>query len=333
MNILLSSIGRRGYIADYFRSVLPSESKIIGTTDRHSLNSEFTVGLLSCDDSFILPSVKCSDYIDSLLELCQREKVSMMCSLFDQDCHVLSEHLDKFRSIGVTTFVPNRRVSNICFDKLNTHQFLEKIGVGTPSTFSTIEDFLQSDIAYPVIVKPRYGFASLDIHFAKNEKEILACFDPEVHIIQEILGGEEHSFDIFNDLHGNVLSCVIKRKLKMRAGETDQAITIKNKRLLDLAIFIGEALGHAGPLDVDFFVEGDKINVLEFNPRFGGGYPLAHAAGACFPELMVDITTGQQPRSIVGQYKENIVMLKDMNPIVMPLDSLLSVVDMRVSGE
>jgi len=322
MNILLSTIGRRSYIADYFRSAMNEKCVIIGTTDRHDFDSEFTVGLLSCDKSFILPSVKSPDYVEALLKLCQQEKVNMMCSLFDMDCHILSDHLDKFQALGVTTFIPNRDVSDICFDKLKTHQFLEGIGVGSPATFCTVEDFLKSGTSYPVIIKPRYGFASLDMHFAKNEQELLAFFNSEVHIIQEMLGGQEHSFDILNDLNGEVLSCVIKRKLKMRAGETDQAITIKNDKLLDLALFVGKALGHVGPLDVDVFVDGDTFHILEFNPRFGGGYPLAHAAGARFPELMVEMACGRKPENIVGQYIENLVMVKDMKPIAITLNAI-----------
>ena len=76
MNILLSTIGRRSYIADYFRSAIrKSGGNIIGTTDRHDLESEFTVGLLACDKSFVVPSVKSPDYIDALLEICRQEKI------------------------------------------------------------------------------------------------------------------------------------------------------------------------------------------------------------------------------------------------------------------
>lgn len=326
MNILLSTVGRRSYIADYFRSAIRSSGgNIIGTTDRHDLDSEFTVGLLACDKSFVVPSVKSPDYIETLLDICKHENVKMMCSLFDMDCHILSDHLEKFQALGVTTFIPDRKVSDICFDKLKTHQFLNEIGVGSPATFCSLEEFNKSPAAYPVIIKPRYGFASLDMHFAKNEAELLAYFNPDVHIIQELLGGKEHSFDILTDLDGNVLSCVVKRKLKMRAGETDQAITIKNDKLLDLALFVGEKLGYAGPLDVDVFVDGDNFHILEFNPRFGGGYPLAHAAGARFPELMMEIASGGKPKEIIGQYIEDMVMVKDMKPVTMPLDEIYAV--------
>lgn len=324
MNILLSTIGRRSYIADFFKQVSPQAIQVIGTTDRHDIDSEFTVGLLSCDRGYIVPSIANRDYVDAILDICRKEKIDLVCSLFDQDCHILSNHLDRFRELGVVPLLPGRKVSEICFDKILTDRFLVDAGVGSPATFSSIDAFQASGIAYPVVVKPRFGFASLNMFFAKNERELLGCFDPEVHIIQETLGGHEYSFDILNDLQGKVLSCVVKRKLKMRAGETDQAITVRDDRLLELAVFLGERLGHAGPLDVDLFVSDEgAVHVLEFNPRFGGGYPISHAAGARFPELIVEMARGGSPQPIIGQYQENIVMMKDIKVVARPLNSLM----------
>jgi carbamoyl-phosphate synthase large subunit len=322
MKILLSTIGRRSYIANYFKDVSPGNIHVIGTSDRHSLDTEFTVGLLSCNESFIVPPINAKNYTQVLLEVCRKNKVAMICSFFDQDCHALSEHLDEFYEMGTVPFLPNRNVSDICLDKIKTIEFLKDIGVGSPATYASIEAFKASKFGYPVVVKPRYGFASLNMFIVNNDRELFGCFEADMHIIQEMLPGAEYGIDILNDLNGQVLSCVVKRKLKMRAGETDQAITVKDKRLLDLAVFLGESMGHAGPLDVDVFATPERISVLEFNPRFGGGYPLSHAAGARFPELMLDMAKGKQPKSIIGSYQADIVMMKDINVVTRRLQNL-----------
>ena len=46
----------------------------------------------------------------------------------------------------------------------------------------------------------------------------------------------------------------------------------------------------------------------EINGRFGGGYPLAHAAGARFPELIIQMALGDSPSSLLGEYDRGIVM-------------------------
>jgi len=325
MNVLLSVIGRRGYIADYFRDA--GAKKIVGTSDRHGEDSEFTVGFGSADRNYVLPSVNSDRYVDTLLQVCEDEEIEIVTSLFDQDCHVLSDHLDAFRDLGVLPFLPTRRASDICLDKVETVRFLNEAGIQGPATFLSVEEFSASGIGYPVVVKPRFGFASLDMHFVSNERELRGCFDPSRHIIQQMLKGQEFSFDVLMDVQGKVISCVVKRKIKMRAGETDQAITVKNKALLELGVAIGEAMGYAGPLDVDLFVDGDDVRILELNPRFGGGYPASHAAGAMFPDLMVEMAKGRSPKSILGSYRENIVMMKriavDSRPITAMTDNVI----------
>ena len=50
---------------------------------------------------------------------------------------------------------------------------------------------------------------------------------------------------------------------------------------------IGEALGHICNLDCDIFESGGRFYLLEMNPRFGGGYPFSHMAGANYPAAIV----------------------------------------------
>jgi carbamoyl-phosphate synthase large subunit len=38
---------------------------------------------------------------------------------------------------------------------------------------------------------------------------------------------------------------------------------------------------------VDVFWDGEKAYILEFNPRFGGGYPFSHIAGVNLPKAIV----------------------------------------------
>ena len=78
MKILLSCIGRRGYIADYFKAHLHMNNSIIATG-----NSEITPGFKHCDASFIVPDITSPDYIPTLLDLVG--KVKHLLSVLDKD--------------------------------------------------------------------------------------------------------------------------------------------------------------------------------------------------------------------------------------------------------
>src|SRR5690606_16425292 len=111
---------------------------------------------------------------------------------------------------------------------------------------------------YPVFVKPRWGTGSIGIEIARTEEELELAYsllkfrlsrtilsdisqsDPERSVlIQEMISGEEYGLDIINNLKGEYVTTFTKRKLSMRAGETDKARTVHNTHLMEL----GEKLG------------------------------------------------------------------------------------------
>jgi carbamoyl-phosphate synthase large subunit len=138
-------------------------------------------------------------------------------------------------------------------------------------------------------------------------------FQNEVElIIQEKCRGEEFSFDMLYDLEGQLVRVFCKKKIQMRAGETDQAETINNAGMIHLGEFIGNKFTNIGPLDIDFFVdENGDYQLLEFNPRFGGGYPISHFVGANFPHLMLEIARGNKVEYSHINYPSNVIMMKE----------------------
>jgi len=57
---------------------------------------------------------------------------------------------------------------------------------------------------------------------------------------------------------------------------------------------IGSILGHVGNLDCDVIVEESTPYILEMNPRFGGGYPFLHVAGANIPAALLAWASGER---------------------------------------
>ena len=105
-------------------------------------------------------------------------------------------------------------------------------------------------------------------------------------MIQQFAPGEEYGFDLFGDRDFRPISVFCKRKIAMRAGETDKAVSVNEQKLVDLGVKIARAFHFFGPADVDVkMLKGTPV-LLEINPRFGGGYPCAHLCGEDFPECV-----------------------------------------------
>ena len=135
-----------------------------------------------------------------------------------------------------------------------------------------------------------------------------------------MIDGQEYGLDIINDLEGNYQSTIVKKKIAMRSGETDCAMTVNMKKLTQIGEKLSVVLNHVGNLDCDLFINNkEEIYVLEMNARFGGGYPFSHLAGVNLPKAIikwlrnetvdVDKLLTAQP-NVIGQKDIEIVELK-----------------------
>lgn len=306
MNILITSVGRRSYIIEYFKEAL----KGIGHV--HACNSSDTYALNTAYKKFISPLIYDDNYVDFLVSYCVENKINALISLFDIDLRILASNINKFYDNGIHVVISDYKTVQICNDKWLTYNFLINNGFNTPQTFLCIKKFKEAlnkgSIQFPVIIKPRWGMGSISIFQVDNldELEILyiktknsifnsylkfeSSIDPEnCVLIQERLSGDEYGLDVFNDLNGKFMTCVPKIKLGMRAGETDSAEIIEDSTLFELGQMLSKKLKHNANLDVDCFKVDCKNYILEMNCRFGGQYPFSHLAGVNFPKAIINL--------------------------------------------
>jgi carbamoyl-phosphate synthase large subunit len=314
-NVLLTCAGRRNYLVHYFRSALGPQGSVFAADA-----SENAPAMAEADQAFVVPSVHDPRYLDVVLEICREHDVHMIVSLNDLELPVLARARNRSLDHGIVPVVSSPHVIDTCFDKVKTATFLESIGVGTPATYSTLESAKEAIhdgvLQYPVVLKPRWGTASIGITFASDQEElalgyrllqrqlqrtILANVSQTdlMHsiVIQERLQGDEFGLDVVNDLQGQYVATCARQKLSMRAGETDRAVTVVDDRLDRLGSTMGRALGHVGNLDCDVFIGPRGVFVLEMNPRFGGGYPFSHAAGVNLPAALLAWASGKPSRA------------------------------------
>ena len=326
MNVLLTCVGRRNYLVSYFKEV--SGGLVVGADA-----SSYAPGMAECDKSFVVPKVDSPDYVPSILKICRGENIGLLCSLNDLDLPVLSKNIEKFSPIGTCAAVSSEKVIDICFDKIKTSEFLKGIGLNAPDSHTSLQSALyalsKGEISYPLVVKPRWGSGSIGLYFADNENQLKlsyslireklastilsrassADWDNSV-MIQPKLSGEEYGLDIVNDFKGKNVAVFVKRKLRMRAGETDMARSCDIPFLSGLGKRIGENLGHIGNLDCDVFFDGNTAVVLEMNPRFGGGYPFTHQAGANIPKAYIAWAEGGEAPSECFNFRINEIYSK-----------------------
>ena len=131
-------------------------------------------------------------------------------------------------------------------------------------------------------------------------------------IIQEFIDGIEYGADVYIDmLSGEPVAVFTKEKIKMRAGETDKSVSIKDEKLFSLIKDFVKKVGFRGIIDMDIFKVGDEYCISEVNPRFGGDIPMLKS-GVNIPRMIIENINGNVNANESGDYDEGIYMMSIM---------------------
>lgn len=193
---------------------------------------------------------------------------------------------------------------------LDQHQYLcAKSYINKEEFFDDVE---KGQAKYPVFVKPICGSASIAISkvYDRETVEMLFAHNDGL-MIQEYLEGQEIGADCYIDLiSGKLVSVFTKKKLVMRAGETDKAVSFCDHALNELIQKFVEEMGYRGQIDIDVFEKDGRYYISEVNPRFGGGYPHAYECGVNHMKLIVNNLEGNVNEKRIAEYEEGVYMMK-----------------------
>lgn len=311
MNILILSSGTRNKIVQYFKAVLKGKGKVICTD-----MSNLAPSIYEADHFYTVPRMTAPGYIDVIIEICKREKIDGVLSLIDPELSLLAENKERFAAVGTTVIGSSYELCEMSLDKYQMYQWLTEHGYRCAKSYMDKEAFY-ADVAagnakYPVFVKPARGSASIAISKVYDRETIELLFDhSDGLMIQEFLDGQEIGADVYIDMNSHrVVSIFTKKKILMRAGETDKAVSFRDEKLFALIKQFAEEAGYAGQIDIDLFHVDGEYFISEVNPRFGGGYPHAYECGCNHMELIVNNLEGKTNEGRIGQYEEGIYMMK-----------------------
>lgn len=311
INILILSAGTRNKIVQYFKKTLGENGKVIATD-----MSTIAPAIYEADKYYIVPRITEPGYIDIILDICKKENISGVLSLIDPELSLLAENEEKFKNIGTTVIGSSYELCERALDKMQMFQWLRSHGYNCAKSYVDKNEFF-ADVKtgkanYPIFVKPVRGSASIAISKVFDNETVDLLFDHSDNLmIQEYLDGQEIGADCYIDLlSGELVSVFTKKKIVMRAGETDKSVSFKDEKLFELIKkFVNES-GWRGQIDIDIFEINGEYHISEVNPRFGGGYPHAYECGADHMKLIVNNLNGIVNSDVIGNYKENVYMMK-----------------------
>lgn len=312
MNVLLTSVGIRNILIAYFKRELGRSGKVFAADC-----DEGAPALYEADAAFVIPRVSDGRYLRRIAEICNENSIDVVLSLIDTELRVLARAKREFEKNGILCVVSDEDVVYTCQDKYKMHTFFLDHGFLAHSVFVDVAEVQSAldkgELGFPLVVKGRNASGSVGMRIADSweELKLITRGSKEDLVIEEFLKGQEYGIDVYIDLiTKKVVSVVPKRKIRMRAGETDKAVSVKNQALIELSMRLVEELGIVGPCDIDCIDTGGGLYVIDVNLRFGGGYPLSHECGANFVQMIVQNARGQKNPNRIGDYTRNRYMFK-----------------------
>lgn len=216
-------------------------------------------------------------------------------------------YAEKLRSRGVETFLPDMRQFRLR-GKDRLAEIADRIAIRLPRTaVVTSNEMLQQAldrIGLPVMVKGIF----YEAHRARTAQEAFAHYHEVAAkwgfpiVVQEVIDGDEVNVVGLGDGTGDALGLVAMKKMAVSSlGKVSSGVTVQHPELLSAAERFCREYCWKGPFELECILRGDKIFLIEINPRFPAWTYFATGVGVNLPSQLIRRCLGM-PTSVPRDY-------------------------------
>lgn len=309
MNVLLTCAGRRTSLLRLFGEAVHASGGVVLAGDADNLAPTLALA----DRAVRLPRLSDKEYLRALVRVVHEHEVGLVVPTIDTELPLLAAGACELQDAGANVLISTAEFVSVCADKWLTCAKFGKQGVAVPRSWLP-ESFDPPPALTQLIVKPRAGSASKDVHSVSIESAAAVAAQVDDAIIQERLVGPEITIDaLFHPEDGVPLHYVPRERIRTLGGESIQGRTIDDSCLrawLIHLMHVASDLGARGPVTFQAFLTDSGPVLIEANARFGGGFPLSDAAGGHYPAWVVAMAGGQSIRPDLGNYTRGLFMTR-----------------------
>jgi carbamoyl-phosphate synthase large subunit len=318
VNVLLVSAGRRVELVDLLRVACGGGRIVAVDID------PLAPALYRADAAEAVPRVEEAGFIERLLELCEHHQLGLVAPTTDRELVILAENAARFEAVGARVAVGEATAVRTALDKLACSRVLAEHAIAAVPT-EPWRTGKPSPFAHPVVVKPKRGAAAEGVRTISEARQWTDPPGGGEWLVQPLIVAPEVTIDALASQEGRIVSLGARRRLKVRGGEVERAVTVHGEAFVDLAARIAGALALSGPFNFQVFIQGDGPPLVgELNPRLGGGLPLSeHAGGGLLEALCRWALTGSWPDGPTQIARAGTAMTRHDSSIFLEGDELL----------
>lgn len=307
--VLLTSAGRRVSLLQSFRKALKSAG-LDGLVVACDVEPQLAAACAVADKAFRVPRVDDPSYLERLLSLCQQHGIGLVVPTIDTELEVLARGRQLFADNGIQIAVSDLDMVRRCSDKRLFPQLAADLGLETPL------EFVGDDIEFPAFIKHRFGSSSIGAKAIRVFEDLAPgqLGNPD-WVIQKFVDPkkfDEVTVDLYYDRDSQLKAVVPRLRIETRSGEVSKGKTVRGRLYKRLVRELESIPGARGCITLQVFVskKSKKVYAIEINPRFGGGFPLSHQAGAEFSLWLVQEYLLDQEVKFFDTWQEDLLMLR-----------------------
>ena len=251
--------------------------------------------------------------VDGIRELAIREEVDFVISVCaDQMLLVAAQVCEE---LGLPCYIDYQTAKNVSSKEYMKRIFVEN---GVPTAKHIVRaEFAPDDIRdmhFPLVTKPVDAYSSRGVKRVENMEQLQEAFAEAVRIsrtgtavIEEYVGGDELSVDIYVEEGIAKILCI---RVLDKIPENDGFIICRGRypaplseKMYGEVQRVGQKIADAfglknTPMLIQMKVDGERINVIEFCARTGGGIKyrlMPKVSGFDVVGAVLDLTLGKKP--------------------------------------
>ncbi len=246
--------------------------------------------LYAADEAFLGRPDGAPDYIDHLIEACQRRSVRVIVPTRDAELPLLLSGAQRLAEAKIWVMASPLDSVLCCQDKIAFHQWCLQEGVPVLPAVAP-----EAEPDFPVFVRPRFGAGGKGSRRVDSLSEMPPHSSDSEWLVQPFQALPEYTIDALFDFRGTPVQWVVRERLEIVAGESKVSRTVAEPALDRLVLDVGDRIDLYGPVTLQaFFSPGDGPWLIEINPRFGGACALGIEAGLATPERLVALVQGDR---------------------------------------
>jgi carbamoyl-phosphate synthase large subunit len=274
LNILVSSSSKKISLINAMKKAaikFSQTSKVIAGD-----SSDEALSFFVADEFWQMPKTK-DENLETLLLECSKRGINTILPTRDGELEFWARNAEKFESNNIHIIVSTLDSVKRCLDK----KLFSDFGVIHKLPFiPSYLDINEFESEY-YVVKERYGAGSKSIGIKLDRKQALSHSSSiENPIFQPFISGTEISVDAWAYKNSKIKGIVMRKRDKVKNGESLVTTTFSNTRLENEIIQILEKLQLSGPIVLQAMLDfNENLHIIECNSRFGGASTTGISAG------------------------------------------------------